>query len=131
MQFFENQYEKIEPQEKEIVQKVVIVKIFDEKPNTQDRFADKCIVCLAKILNTDFVKVGCSSYRSADEKSNFVITSSKSYVQDKREKYWSVYRTNSFDKLSDCEKGMSYMAAKTKTQWLYCPFRQLKDNRIA
>lgn len=53
----EIKYEEIEPQETEVVQKVVVAKKSDDKPSKQVRFADKCIVRLAKVLNTDLVKV--------------------------------------------------------------------------
>jgi hypothetical protein len=120
-------YEEIEPQETEVVQKVVVANKPDEKPSKQVRFADKCIVRLAKILNTDLVKVGRSSYRSTDGKRGYVITTSKMYTQGKREKYWFAYRTNPFDELSDCEEKYVVYGCKDENTMVVLPVPVIEE----
>ena len=110
----EIKYEEIEPQETEVVQKQV-------------RFADKCIVRLAKVLNTDLVKVGRSSYRSTDGKRGYVITTSKMYTQGKREKYWFAYRTSPFDELSDCEEKYVVYGCKDENTLVVLPVPVIEE----
>ena len=85
------------------MQKVVVAKKSDEKPSKQVRFADKCILRLAEVLDTDLLKVGRSrsTYKSTDGKRGYVITTSKMYTQGSREKYWFAYRRNPFEELTD------------------------------
>ena len=111
-------YEEIEPQETEVVQKVVVAKKSDEKPSKQVRFADKCILRLAEVLDTDLLKVGRSrsTYKSTDGKRGYVITTSKMYTQGSREKYWFAYRRNPFEELTDCgEQYVVYGCKDEKT----------------
>ena len=109
-------YEEIEPQETEVVQKVVVAKKSDEKPSKQVRFADKCILRLAEVLDTDLLKVGRSTYKSTDGKRGYVITTSKMYTQGSREKYWFAYRRNPFEELTDCvEQYVVYGCRDEKT----------------
>lgn len=123
----EIKYEEIEPQETEVVQKVVVAKKSDDKPSKQVRFADKCIVRLAKVLNTDLVKVGRSSYRSTDGKRGYVITTSKMYTQGKREKYWFAYRTSPFDELSDCEEKYVVYGCKDENTLVVLPVPVIEE----
>ena len=98
----EIKYEEIEPQETEVVQKVVVAKKTGEKPSKQVRFADKCILRLAEVTNTDLIKVGRSTCQSTDGKRGYVISTSKMYTQGSREKYWFAYRRNPLDELKNC-----------------------------
>ena len=99
-----------------MVQKVVVAKKADEQDGKHVRFADKCILRLAEVLNTDLFKVGRSTYKSTDGKRGYIITTSKMYTQGSREKYWFAYRRNPLDELSDCtEKYVAFGCKDEKT----------------
>lgn len=95
-------YEEID-EEPEAIAKTVIIPETQPVPNKKVKFADKCVQRLAHLLNTDLIKVGRSTYISADGKNGFIFTTSKAYKQGNREKYWFAYRRNNLSDIEKCE----------------------------
>jgi hypothetical protein len=120
-------YEEIEVSEPEVVQKVVAAKRDNENPGKQMLFADKCIVRLAKMLNTDLVRVGRKSYKTKDGKKGYVITTSKMYTQGKREKYWFAYRTKPIEELSECKEKFVVYGCKNENTLIVLPVPVIEE----
>lgn len=114
------EYEKVED-EPEIVQKVVVAKKSEENIGKQVRFADKCILRLAKTLGTDLTKIGRSSYKTTDGKKGYVISTSKMYTQGNKEKYWFAYRRKPIEDIAECDEKYVVYGCKDENTLLILP----------
>lgn len=120
-------YEEIQ-ETTEVVQEVVVAKKAEATTNKQTRFSDKCIVRLAKILDTDLIKVGRNAYKTTDGKRGYVITTSKMYTQGNREKYWFAYRKKTFDDLTDCQELFVVYGCKNENTMVALPAEFINTN---
>lgn len=97
-------YEEIEEVPQEITKEVITPVSEPKQQSKKVNFSDKCVLRLAQFLDSELVKVGRSSYVTADGKRGYVITTSKAYRQGKREKFWFAYRRSAFENLKKCEE---------------------------
>lgn len=80
----------------------LLVEPTDDANNIPQKFSDKCVKKLAVKLNTPLIKLRRGVYSSEDNKNLYAISTSKMYVQGKREKYWFAYRPqDNFDNFSN------------------------------
>lgn len=72
---------------------------------------------LAQKVGSELVKMGRSTYMTADGKKGFVLTTSKAYKQGNRDKYWFAYRKNPLEDLKNVKKSLLYMDVKMSLLW--------------
>lgn len=119
------EYEVLEEEPHEIVKAVV-------KPepisvvNKKVKFADKCVSRLAQLTNTELIKVGRSTYKTADGIKGYVVTTSKAYKQGSREKYWFAYRRNPLDDLKGCMECYIIYGCKDEQTLIAIPVEEIE-----
>lgn len=96
--------------------------------NKKAKLADKCISRLVQILGVDLVKIGRSTYKTADGTKGYVITTSKAYKQGNRDKYWFAYRRNPFSDLSDCQEQYVVYGCKDEYTLVCLPVSKIEEN---
>lgn len=108
----------------------IVLPIQNESNNGKRvRFADKCVLRLARITGTELIKVGSSSYRTKDGRLGFVISTSKMYSQGDRERYWFAYRKNPLKNIENCEQKYIVYGCKDEQTMLMLPINEI-DNRL-
>ena len=120
-------YEEIE-EVPEVTKTVVTPTSETKQKNKKVKFADKCVLKLAQALETELIKVGRSSYTSADGKRGYIITTSKAYKQGKRDKFWFAYRRNPLDDLKKCEETFVVYGCKDESTIVSLPVQIIEDN---
>lgn len=120
---YEESYE-----EPEVIAKTVIIPETQPMPNKKVKFADKCVQRLAQILNEELIKVGRSTYISADGKKGFVFTTSKAYKQGNREKYWFAYRRNNLVDIENCENKYFIYGCKDEGTMVQLPIPIIEEH---
>ena len=120
---YEESYE-----EPEVIAKTVIIPETQPMPNKKVKFADKCVQRLAQILNEELIKVGRSTYISADGKKGFVFTTSKAYKQGNREKYWFAYRRNNLVDIENCENKYFIYGCKDEGTMVQLPITIIEEH---
>jgi hypothetical protein len=113
-------YEEVQD-ETEVIGQIVIAQKPEKTLPKQARFADKCVIRLARELGTDLIQVGRSTYRSADGNRGYVITTSKMYTQGSKEKYWFAYCKNPFDDLAKCKEQFVVYGCKDENTLIMLP----------
>ena len=102
------EYIELEEEPMDIVQEVIIPSP-NKTVSKRINIADKCVYRLSSELNEELLKVGRSTYVTKDGSKGYVITTSKTYKQGNREKYWFAYRKNPLEDLGNCgEKYVVY-----------------------
>ena len=114
-------YEMLDDAPQEVTKTVVAVPNAEPQLSKKVKFADKCIIKLAKNQGVELVKVGRSTYVTADGKKGFVITTSKVYKQGKRDKYWFAYRRNPLENLKTCEEQFVVFGCKDENTMVRLP----------
>ncbi|MGG6796544.1 UNVERIFIED_CONTAM: DUF262 domain-containing protein [Streptococcus canis] len=120
-------YEEIE-EVPEVTKTVVTPTTETKQKNKKVKFADKCVLKLAQSLGTELIKVGRSSYMSADGKRGYIITTSKAYKQGKRDKFWFAYRRNPLDNLKKCEETFVVYGCQDESTIVSLPVQIIEDN---
>ena len=119
-------YEEVEEVQEE-VSTVVSPKV---KPveSKKVKFADKCAVRLAQEVGNELIKMGRSSYMTADGKRGFVLTTSKAYKQGNRDKYWFAYRKNPLEDLKKCEEVYVVYGCKDESTMVSLPVSLIEEH---
>ncbi|MDO4553912.1 MAG: DUF262 domain-containing protein [Lachnospiraceae bacterium] len=112
----------------EVIAKTVIIPETQPIPNKKIKFADKCVQRLAQIINEELIKVGRSTYISADGKKGFVFTTSKAYKQGNREKYWFAYRRNNLADIANCENKYFIYGCKDEGTMVQLPISTIEEH---
>lgn len=120
-------YEKLEdiPQEET---KSIITPATNIKISKKVNFSDKCVLKLAQSQGNELVKVGRSTYVTADEKKGYVITTSKAYKQGKREKFWFAYRRNPLENLKKCDEQYVVYGCKDENTMVLLPVSFIEEH---
>ena len=120
-------YEKLEdiPQEET---KSIITPATNIKSSKKVNFSDKCVLKLAQSQGNELVKVGRSTYVTADEKKGYVITTSKAYKQGKREKFWFAYRRNPLENLKKCDEQYVVYGCKDENTMVLLPVSFIEEH---
>ena len=92
------------------------------------KFADKCVVKLAQKVGNELVKMGRSTYMTADGKKGFVLTTSKAYKQGNRDKYWFAYRKNPLEDLKKCEEVFVVYGCKDESTMVSLPISLIEEH---
>lgn len=119
-------YEEVEEVQEE-VSTVVSPKV---KPveSKKVKFADKCAVRLAQEVGNELIKMGRSTYMTADGKRGFVLTTSKAYRQGNRDKYWFAYRKNPLEDLKKCEEVYVVYGCKDESTMVSLPVSLIEEH---
>ena len=119
-------YEEVEEAQEETIT-VVSPKV---KPaeSKKVKFADKCVVKLAQKVGNELVKMGRSTYMTADGKKGFVLTTSKAYKQGNRDKYWFAYRKNPLEDLKKCEEVFVVYGCKDESTMVSLPISLIEEH---
>lgn len=119
-------YEEVEEAQEETIT-VVSPKV---KPaeSKKVKFADKCVVKLAQKVGNELVKMGRSTYMTADGKKGFVFTTSKAYKQGNRDKYWFAYRKNPLEDLKKCEEVFVVYGCKDESTMVSLPISLIEEH---
>lgn len=121
-------YEEIEDTSQEITKKVITPVSEPKQQSKKVNFADKCVLRLAKSLDSELVKVGRSSYVTTDGKHGYVITTSKAYKQGKRDKFWFAYRRNPLEDLKNCEETFVVYGCKDENIMVALPVSLIEEH---
>lgn len=97
------EYEEADTQV-DLLKEIVVPKQDEITAGKKVKFADKCIIKLAKVMKEEIIKAGRSVYTTKDNSEGFVITTSKMYAQGNREKYWFAYRKNQLKDIEMCKQ---------------------------
>lgn len=92
------------------------------------KFADKCAVRLAQEVGNELIKMGRSTYMTADGKRGFVLTTSKAYRQGNRDKYWFAYRKNPLEDLKKCEEVYVVYGCKDESTMVSLPVSLIEEH---
>lgn len=93
---------------------------------TPVKFADKCVQRLAELTGDDLIKLSRGSFKTSSNEIGYVITTSKAYVQGKREKFWFAYRRNS--NISNCKNQYYIFGCKDETTMIKLPILFIEEN---
>lgn len=121
-------YEEIEKVPQEITKTVVTPISEPKQQNKKAKFTDKCVLKLAQSLDSELVKVGRSSYVTADGRRGYVITTSKVYKQGKRDKFWFAYRRNPLDDLKNCDETFVVYGCKDENTLVALPVKLIEEH---
>ena len=91
------------------------------------KFSDKCVYRLSEEKKIELLKVGKNAYISKDKKKGFVVTTSKTYKQGGREKYWFAYRRNPLKKIEECTEMYILYGCKDKSNVLCIPVDKIEQ----
>ncbi|MEG0963719.1 MAG: DUF262 domain-containing protein [Lachnospiraceae bacterium] len=119
------EYEILEDEPHEIIKTVVTPQPLPVV-NKKVKFADKCISRLAQITNTELIKVGRSTYKTADGIKGYIVTTSKAYKQGNRDKYWFAYRRNPLDDLKGCNECYVIYGCKDEQTLVVIPVEEIE-----
>lgn len=121
------QYERLEDTQQEMT-RTVVSPVSNVQISKKIKFADKCVLRLAKSQEIELVKVGRSTYITSDGKKGFVITTSKAYKQGKRDKYWFAYRRNPLEELKKCDEQYVVYGCKDENTMVILPVPFIEKN---
>ena len=68
------------------------------------KFAEKIVLRFVKEVDFELIRVGKRTYMTSDGKKGFIFTSSKTYIQGDREKYWYAHRKKPLEGLKKCDE---------------------------
>lgn len=122
---------RIKYEEIEEVQGEVPTVVSPEVRPTQSKkvkFADKCVVRLARKVGCELIQKGRSTYKTADDKKGYVMTTSKAYRQGNRDKYWFAYRRNPLEDLRECEELYVIYGCKDESTMVCLPVSVIEEH---
>lgn len=119
------EYEVLEDEPHEILKAVVTPEPIPTV-NKKVKFADKCVSRLAQLTNTELIKVGRSTYKTADGIKGYVVTTSKTYKQGNRDKYWFAYRRSPLDDLKGCTENYIVYGCKDEQTLIVIPVEEIE-----
>lgn len=118
-------YEKVDINP-DFSKQIVVTKQDEISVNKKIKFADKCILKLAKKMEKEIIKVGRNVYRTKDNSEGFVITTSKMYPQGNREKYWFAYRKNQLRDIEMCKQKYVIYGCKDESTMIKLPVNEIE-----
>lgn len=68
------------------------------------KFSEKIVLRFVKEVDFELIRVGKRTYMTSDGKKGFIFTSSKTYIQGERQKYWYAYRKKPLEVLKKCDE---------------------------
>lgn len=119
-------YEEVEEVQEEVI--TVVSPKVKSVENKKVKFADKCVVRLAQEVGIQLIKIGRSTYMTADGKKGFVLTTSKAYKQGNRDKYWFAYRRNPLEDLKKCEEIYVVYGCKDESTMVSLPVSLIEEH---
>ena len=94
---------------------------------TTNNYTNECILRVENYIGEKLQKRSRSAYSSLSGKRGYVFSSSKAYMQGKREKYWFGYRKNPFDDIADCEEQYIVYGCKNANEVLVFPLEKIES----
>lgn len=119
-------YEVVEDVREEVI--TVVSPKVKTSESKKVKFADKCVVRLARDVDSELIKMGRSTYKTSDGKKGYVLTTSKAYKQGNREKYWFAYRRNPLDDLKGCEELYVVYGCKDESTMVCLPISIIEEH---
>jgi len=91
------------------------------------RFTAECIKRIEDSIGEKLLKIGGVVYKTADNKKGYVFSSSKSYRQGNRNKYWYGYRRSPLETISDCDEKYLVYGCRDDKEVLCVPYNIIEE----
>lgn len=103
----------------------MVIPIKQKKQRTTVKIDDKYVQRLVENAGEDLIKKGKKSYLTRSEEIGYALTTSKTYKQGDREKFWFAYRRNT--KIKNCKNQYYVFGCKDETTMIKLPVSIIED----